>query len=176
MPQTNDVTLTEYLPFFVGRWQLDPESNTWNYLRWPPNMGGTRDIPLGSAIHTSAIERMNVFERNPKVFYDPQNQISHPPIVINENGQRECCPLFKVQRPPIEPGPDAGSRYGTFSQSTTSSSRTVMASVHMEEEIGDEYDSARIVLGQAVEEEAPWFALADGKDYTADSTYVLKCE
>ncbi|MCJ1471653.1 hypothetical protein MMC13_000293 [Lambiella insularis] len=63
---------TEYLPF-TKRWVyvMDKIGYRWQYVTFPLNKGGTRDIPEGAFFHHSVLERMRKFKS-----YRPENTVS----------------------------------------------------------------------------------------------------
>lgn len=66
----------EYLPF-IKRWEL--HNKKWEYVTFPLNRGGTRDIPLGAKFHPTVLQRMRLTLRNePK--YTPTNDTTIPTI------------------------------------------------------------------------------------------------
>ncbi len=55
----------ELLPFVIKRWEYvespdDPGSYSWDYVGWPPNLRGRRDIPSTGLFHHSVISRMRL--------------------------------------------------------------------------------------------------------------------
>ena len=52
------------------------KSYKWDYIGWPPNLGGRRDIPSTALFHRSVIGRMQ-FEpkEDPKEYYCPNNHL-----------------------------------------------------------------------------------------------------
>lgn len=57
---------SEWLPFFK---RLELIDQVWKSIYWPPNMGGTRDIPSNAVLHPSVKARMKS-----TATYRPDNQ------------------------------------------------------------------------------------------------------
>ena len=57
------MVLIEFVPFF-GRLEL--VHGRWKSVTFPPNMGGTRDIPKGAVFHDSVRRRMSETSYRPK--------------------------------------------------------------------------------------------------------------
>ena len=68
LQRLTDPLSLDYLPFF-RRWELI--NGKWEPQRFPPNMGGTRDIPPTALFHHSVKERMLQFPDK----YHPRNDI-----------------------------------------------------------------------------------------------------
>lgn len=63
---------TEYLPF-IKRWELN--GRKWEYVTFPLNGGGTRDIPLGAKFHPSVLKRMQLSQSEASR-YTPINAVT----------------------------------------------------------------------------------------------------
>lgn len=55
--------MTEFIPFFS---RLELVKGKWKSMAFPPNMGGTRDIPKGAVFHDSVKRRMSETRYRPK--------------------------------------------------------------------------------------------------------------
>ena len=56
----------------MRRWEYNSKDSKWDYIRFPLNMGDTRDLPPGALLHHSVLERKQLFPET----YRPENQTS----------------------------------------------------------------------------------------------------
>lgn len=59
---------TEYSPFNT-RLELHNKTGLWINQRWPPNRGGSRDLPLCAVLDSSVFERQELIKE-----YCPKNE------------------------------------------------------------------------------------------------------
>ncbi|KAF7507318.1 hypothetical protein GJ744_010752 [Endocarpon pusillum] len=79
----------ELLPFGIKRWEYvesPPKSGSyvWDYIGWPPNLGGRRNIPSNALFHHSVIKRMRL-SPDPKN-YRPKHYVPNNPLWVQASG------------------------------------------------------------------------------------------
>jgi hypothetical protein len=79
----------ELLPFVIKRWEyvespLNSGSYIWDYIGWPPNLGGRRDIPSTALFHHSVISRMRL-SPDPNN-YRPEHYVPNNALWVQASG------------------------------------------------------------------------------------------
>ncbi|KAI0167088.1 hypothetical protein GGR52DRAFT_575053 [Hypoxylon sp. FL1284] len=81
----------EWLPI-ITRWEL--ENNEWRNVRFPLNMGNTRDIPPDAVLHESLLWRLH----NNATYHPPNNHGGALPPCLKIHGQvADVDPIMEIQ-------------------------------------------------------------------------------